>query len=61
MLAHMPFGDAVIPEGAAMAGRPPLDLRVNTLKSDRAHVLKALNRFGAEPAETAAAPVRLAA
>jgi 16S rRNA (cytosine967-C5)-methyltransferase len=61
MLAHMPFGDAVIPEGVAMAGRPPLDLRVNTLKSDRAHVLKALNRFGAEPADLSPVGVRIAA
>jgi 16S rRNA (cytosine967-C5)-methyltransferase len=32
-------------EGAALAVRAPLDVRVNTLKADRARVLKALARF----------------
>ncbi|MBI4921115.1 MAG: RsmB/NOP family class I SAM-dependent RNA methyltransferase [Devosia nanyangense] len=48
-------------EGRAMSGRPPLDLRVNTLKSDRARVLKALERFGAEPAAIAPSGIRIAA
>jgi 16S rRNA (cytosine967-C5)-methyltransferase len=43
-----------VAEGEAMTGRPPLDLRVNTLKSSRDKVLKALRRF--DPQETAIAP-----
>ncbi|KKB12215.1 MFS transporter [Devosia geojensis] len=38
----------------AMTGRPPLDLRVNLLKSGRERVAKSLKRF--EPLETAIAP-----
>ena len=49
------FGDGWIAEGVAMAGRPPLDLRVNTLKSGRERVLKALARLA--PAETAISPL----
>jgi 16S rRNA (cytosine967-C5)-methyltransferase len=36
------FGDGWVEEGAALALRPPLDLRVNRLKADRERVLKAL-------------------
>ncbi len=43
------FGDGAIAEGQAMARRAPADLRVNTLKSTREKVLKALAGFGAEP------------
>jgi 16S rRNA (cytosine967-C5)-methyltransferase len=43
-----------VEEGAALALRPPLDLRVNRLKADRDKVQKALAQFGA--AETALAP-----
>ena len=46
-------------EGRAMAGRPALDLRVNTLKSDRARVLKSLERVGAVPAEISPVGVRM--
>jgi len=48
------FGDGWVAEGIALARRPPLDLRVNRLKSDRARVKKALSRFGA--AETPFSP-----
>ncbi|OYX12396.1 MAG: MFS transporter [Rhizobiales bacterium 32-66-8] len=48
------FGDSWIAEGQAMAGRPSLDLRTNTLKSQRDRVLKSLARFN--PAETAISP-----
>jgi len=41
------FGDGWVAEGIALALRPPLDLRVNRLKSDRMKVKKALSRFGA--------------
>jgi 16S rRNA (cytosine967-C5)-methyltransferase len=48
-------------EGRAMAGRPALDLRVNTLKADKGRVLKALERFDAEPAAISPVGVRIAA
>lgn len=60
-LSHLAFGDDVIAEGQAMAGRPPLDLRVNTLKSTRDKVLKALSRFAAEPTDISPLGVRIAA
>ena len=55
------FGDAAAEEGAALARRAPVDLRVNTLKSDRDKVLKALARFN--PVATPLSPfgVRLPA
>jgi 16S rRNA (cytosine967-C5)-methyltransferase len=40
------FGDAAAAEGAALARRAPVDLRVNTLKADRDKAMKALARFG---------------
>ncbi len=48
------FGAAAIAEGAALANRAPIDLRVNTLKADRARVLKALERY--HPAATPFSP-----
>jgi 16S rRNA (cytosine967-C5)-methyltransferase len=48
------LGDNWVAEGEAMAARPPLDLRANTLKSTREKVVKALHRF--EPQATAIAP-----
>ena len=42
------YGDDAVQEGRGLAGRAPLDLRVNTLKTDREHVLKALSRFSAK-------------
>jgi 16S rRNA (cytosine967-C5)-methyltransferase len=38
------FGDTAPEEGAALAARAPLDLRVNLLKADRAKVTRALSR-----------------
>jgi 16S rRNA (cytosine967-C5)-methyltransferase len=49
------FGDNWIAEGQDMAGRPSLDLRTNTLKSQRERVLKSLARF--TPAETSISPI----
>ncbi|MGQ7791870.1 RsmB/NOP family class I SAM-dependent RNA methyltransferase [Faunimonas sp. B44] len=49
------FEDDWEAEGAALAAAPPLDLRVNTLKSDRERVMKQLARFAAAP--TAISPV----
>jgi len=48
------FGPDWVAEGAALALRPPLDMRVNRLKADRPKVLKALAKFAA--AETSFAP-----
>ncbi len=48
-------------EGRALAGRPALDLRVNTLKSDRARVLKSLERVGAVETDISPVGVRIAA
>jgi 16S rRNA (cytosine967-C5)-methyltransferase len=43
------FGADWVDEAAALAGRPPLDLRVNTLKADREKVARQLSRFGVAP------------
>jgi 16S rRNA (cytosine967-C5)-methyltransferase len=43
------FGASAAEQGAALARRAPVDLRVNTLKADRDKVLKALRRFEAKP------------
>ena len=42
------FGDRAAEEGAALSQRAPIDLRVNTLKTDRAALLAALAKHGAE-------------
>lgn len=42
------FGDDWVAEATALAGRPPLDLRVNTLKAARDKVLRGLSRFAPE-------------
>jgi len=55
------LGAGWVDEGRALAGRPPLDLRVNTLKSDRARALKALARTGAVATALSPAGLRLAA
>jgi 16S rRNA (cytosine967-C5)-methyltransferase len=39
------FGAAAADEGAALASRAPVDLRVNALKADRDKVMRALARF----------------
>ena len=49
------FGDRLVAEGEALAVRPPLDLRVNTLKSTREKVMAALDRLG--PVATPFSPV----
>lgn len=47
------FGEAWAGECAALAARPPLDMRVNRLKAERGKVLNALRRAGAEPSPIA--------
>lgn len=49
------FGDRAISETRAMARRAPVDIRVNTLKSNRDEVLSALSQFGASA--TALSPI----
>ena len=55
------FGDGAAAEGAALAERAPIDLRVNTLKADRAKVLASLSRFGATEGPFAPTALRIAA
>jgi 16S rRNA (cytosine967-C5)-methyltransferase len=55
------FGAAAAEEGAALARRAPVDLRVNTLKAERGKVLKSLARWGAQAASYSPIGVRLPA
>ena len=58
-LLEQAYGDAWIEEGAALAQRPPLDLRVNTLQADRAKVLAELQGTGAASAAIAPNGIRI--
>lgn len=55
------FGEARIAEGQALADRAPVDLRVNTLKSDPDQALKALEPLGAEACAILPTALRVAA
>jgi 16S rRNA (cytosine967-C5)-methyltransferase len=55
------FGADWLTEAKALAGRPTLDLRANTLKASREKVVKALERSGAEPSPIARNGIRIAA
>ncbi|WP_275787894.1 RsmB/NOP family class I SAM-dependent RNA methyltransferase [Pararhizobium gei] len=55
------FDDDWLAEAKALAGRPALDLRVNTLKASREKVLKALDRSVVEPTAIARNGVRVKA
>jgi 16S rRNA (cytosine967-C5)-methyltransferase len=55
------FGAAAADEGAALALRAPVDLRVNGLKTDRDKVLKALARFAPTPTPYSPVGLRLSA
>ena len=55
------FGSRTAEEGAALASRAPVDLRVNTLKATRPQVLEALARFGAVEGPWSPLSVRIAA
>lgn len=55
------FGPRTAEECRALAERAPVDLRVNTLKADRAKVLDALSRFGAMEGPWSPLAVRIAA
>lgn len=55
------FGSHAAEEGAALAHRAPVDLRVNLLKAERPQVLAALERFGAVEGPWSPLAVRIAA
>jgi len=55
------FGDGRAREGQAMAARAPVDLRINTLKSDAEHVLKALDPFDPDRLTFPPGAIRVAA
>jgi 16S rRNA (cytosine967-C5)-methyltransferase len=59
-LLERAFNGEWVGEGAALAARPPLDLRANTLKSSRAKVLEELAETGAAPTALAPNGVRIA-
>ena len=54
------FGAEWVQEGAALAARPPLDLRANTLKASREQVLAELRDTGCRPSELAPHGIRIA-
>jgi 16S rRNA (cytosine967-C5)-methyltransferase len=53
------FGEERAAEGAALASRAPLDLRVNTLKAEREEVLPKLANLSAEPTRWSPVGLRL--
>jgi 16S rRNA (cytosine967-C5)-methyltransferase len=53
------FGSRAGEEGAALAKRAPVDVRVNALKAPRDKVLKALRRFDAKPTPHSPIGVRI--
>jgi len=55
------YGEARADVGAALAERAPVDLRVNTLKTDMPRALKALQPLGADPVDDLAYGLRIAA
>lgn len=58
-LLQQTFGDDWVSEAMGLSKRPPLDLRVNTIKSDRERVLAELRDTGASPAPIALNGVRI--
>ncbi|MGE3529343.1 MAG: RsmB/NOP family class I SAM-dependent RNA methyltransferase [Methyloceanibacter sp.] len=54
------FGPLAAEQGAGLACRAPVDLRVNTIKADRDKVLKALRRFEAEATPLSPFGIRVA-
>ena len=55
------FGQHAVEEGAGLAARAPVDLRVNTLKATSEKVVKALDRYHAVPTQRAPSGVRVPA
>lgn len=54
------YGEERADELAAHTRRAPVDIRVNTLKTDRARMLTALERYGARPGNHAPSAIRIA-
>ena len=54
------FGKNWVVQAGALSNRPPLDMRVNTLKSDTEKVLKSLERFSPVPTNIATNGLRIA-
>lgn len=55
------FGEDWLSEAHALSERPTLDLRANALKADRAKVVKALDRAGAQASKIARFGIRIPA
>ena len=55
------FGEDWLSEARALSERPTLDLRANALKADRAKVVKALDRAGAQASKIARFGIRIPA
>ncbi|HHL42929.1 MAG TPA: RsmB/NOP family class I SAM-dependent RNA methyltransferase [Hellea balneolensis] len=53
------FVEEAVIEGQALTRRPPLDLRVNTLKANRQQTLKALEIYGAKPCNISPVGIRI--
>ena len=53
------YGTDWVEEASALSRRPPLDMRVNTLKADRQKVLAVLARSGAAPCRIAPDGIRI--
>jgi 16S rRNA (cytosine967-C5)-methyltransferase len=53
------FAEEAITEGQALTARPPLDLRVNTIKAKRDSVLKSLNVKDLKPTEISPIGIRI--
>ena len=58
-LLEQAFGGDWVAEGAALATRPPLDLRVNTLKANRDRILVELAGIGAAATRLAPQGIRI--
>ncbi|WP_417668503.1 RsmB/NOP family class I SAM-dependent RNA methyltransferase [Roseibium sp.] len=53
------FGERAVEEGRALSERAPIDLRINTLKSDRERLLKRLAHVGVEATEISQSALRI--
>ncbi|MEP9385896.1 RsmB/NOP family class I SAM-dependent RNA methyltransferase [Mesorhizobium sp. KR9-304] len=53
------FGEGWVVEAAGLSARPPLDLRVNTLKANRDRILTELSGLGAAPTRLAPHGIRI--
>ncbi|RKQ71356.1 16S rRNA (cytosine967-C5)-methyltransferase [Litorimonas taeanensis] len=55
------FDEEALTEGKALTSRPPLDLRVNTIKAKRSEILKSLNVENIKPTEISPIGLRVEA